>query len=67
VTEDEFWTVQGGDARGRGKLRVSRDEHGKIIPGSMIEKRKLIDWNVYCPQSELDFRVSLSLEKPLGG
>lgn len=65
-TEDEFWSLP-SEGRGRegGKLRVSKDSRGNIIPGSMIEKRKLCDWNVYCPQREFDWRLSVSLEKKL--
>ncbi|RSH90096.1 mRNA-capping enzyme subunit beta [Saitozyma podzolica] len=52
------------DGSGGGKIRVSRDRAGQVIPNGVIRKRRLGDLNITCPGEALDFRVSVNTEDP---
>jgi len=60
---DEFYH-HAGSSRGGGKIRVSRNRDGSIVPGGVIQKRSHGHMNVYSPRSALDWRVSVATEDP---
>lgn len=60
---DEFYH-HSGSSRGGGKIRVSRNRDGSIVPGGVIQKRSHGHMNVYSPRSALDWRVSVATEDP---
>lgn len=56
---DYFYSAQGA------KIRVTKDEKtGEIKEGGVIQKDRLADLNVYCPQGEFDYRISVNVETP---
>ncbi|KAL7423359.1 mRNA-capping enzyme subunit beta [Cryptotrichosporon argae] len=47
-----------------GRVRVSRDRAGAVVPGGVVRKRRLADLNVVNPNGGFDFRISASVEEP---
>jgi polynucleotide 5'-triphosphatase len=60
---DSFYNIASSQ-RGGGKVRVSRDREGNIVPDGVIRKRRIGDLNVYSPRSAFDWRISINTEEP---
>lgn len=57
---DTFFSAHDGG----GKVRVSRDKDGNVIPGGVIRKRRIADLDVSSPMETFDWRISISEEEP---
>ncbi|KAL1408481.1 mRNA-capping enzyme subunit beta [Vanrija albida] len=55
---DSFHSAQGG------KVRVSRDPQGAVIPDGVVKKSNIAHLNVYSPREAFDWRVSCNTETP---
>ncbi|KAJ3085266.1 hypothetical protein HK102_000161 [Quaeritorhiza haematococci] len=56
---DQFYRNRGS------KIRVSVDEKtGQVIPGGVVEKKRIADLNVHMPNAPLDYRISVNVEMP---
>lgn len=55
---DSFYQARGG------KVRVSRDRQGNVVPDGVVRKRRLGDLNVVSPREAFDFRISANVEEP---
>lgn len=55
---DSFYAGRGG------KVRVSRDLRGNVIPSGVVQKRRLADLHVSSPRERFDFRISANVEEP---
>ncbi|CAI2185863.1 14981_t:CDS:2, partial [Funneliformis geosporum] len=56
---DRFYFV------GNGKIRVtSNQKTGEIIKGGIVEKIRVANLDIYSPNTKLDYRISVNLEKP---
>lgn len=60
----QFFRAQQVDSFYPGKVRVSRDRQGNIIPGGVIKKKRLADLNVFSPRQAFDWRISCNVEDP---
>ncbi|CAG8452073.1 15073_t:CDS:2 [Dentiscutata heterogama] len=50
---------------GAGKVRVTIDQKtNKIIDGGIIKKTNVAHLNIYSPNTHLDYRISINIEKP---
>ena len=50
-----------------GKVRVTRDaETLAIKPGGVIQKQRLANFDVYCPDRLFDYRISINVENTGG-
>ncbi|SAM83545.1 related to CTL1-RNA 5`-triphosphatase with manganese-or cobalt-dependent NTPase activities [Ustilago bromivora] len=48
-----------------GKVRVTRDaETLAIKPGGIVQKQRIADLNIHCPNRLFDYRISISVENP---
>ncbi|EST08917.2 mRNA capping enzyme, beta subunit, structural domain protein [Kalmanozyma brasiliensis GHG001] len=48
-----------------GKVRVTRDaETLAIKPDGIVQKQRIADLNIYCPNRLFDYRISINVEKP---
>ncbi|KAI8979022.1 CYTH-like domain-containing protein [Pilobolus umbonatus] len=53
------------EGQNRGKVRVTVDQAtGQIVPNGIIEKIRVSDINIHCPNQTFDYRISISIELP---
>lgn len=46
-------------------MRVTRDaETLAIKPGGIVQKQRIADLNIHCPNRLFDYRISISVENP---
>ncbi|CAG8544207.1 7444_t:CDS:2, partial [Dentiscutata erythropus] len=51
---------------GAGKVRVTIDQKtNKIIEGGIVKKTNVAHLNIYSPNTHLDYRISVNIEKPM--
>ncbi|TXT15909.1 hypothetical protein VHUM_00412 [Vanrija humicola] len=55
---DSFHSAPGG------KVRVSRDPQGQVIPDGVVRKANIAHMNVFSPREAFDWRVSCNTETP---
>ncbi|KAJ1955658.1 mRNA-capping enzyme subunit beta [Dispira parvispora] len=62
---DQYYEVPvDGDRRGR-RVRVTLDQGTReVVPNGILEKRRIADLDIYCPNSHLDFRITVNEERP---
>ncbi|KAJ1659118.1 mRNA-capping enzyme subunit beta [Dispira simplex] len=63
---DQYYEVPSdGEDRRRRRVRVTLDQGTReVIPNGILEKRRIADLDIYCPNSHLDFRVTVNEERP---
>jgi len=56
---DRFYNVNGA------KIRVTTDQKtGDVLDGRIVEKKRIADLNIYSPNTLLDYRITINVEKP---
>ncbi|CAG8484127.1 12576_t:CDS:2 [Ambispora gerdemannii] len=57
---DRFYRTESGN-----KIRVTTDQSsGQILEGGVVEKIRIANLNIYSPNTHLDYRITVNIEKP---
>lgn len=60
---DYFYRQEGG---GGASVRVTRDAANmQVKENGIVIKRRIADMNVFCPNHDLDYRISINIEQPM--